>query len=240
MNPINVIIFSMNRAAQLDALLQSIQRFAPWLWPPTVLFRYTSEAFLKGYTVLHRYHQVPLVWQLPLKERVLGAIDRSISLTTMLVDDSVFFRPVPVVSDLPANTCYAWRLGSNVTYCYPMDRPQKEGELDFAYSLTIDGHCYRTEEIWNRIAAIDFASPNQLEEYLTLGTPLTIQHPERSCIVSIPHNRVGEYPNRFGGGSAMELNDRFLSGERIDTGAMDFSSVRGAHQEIPYVWKKAL
>jgi hypothetical protein len=118
-----------------------------------------------------------------------------------------------------------------------MDRPQREGELDFAYSLTIDGHAYRTHEIRQRIAAVDFQTPNQLEECLARGVPLAIQHAEHSSIVSIPHNLVGEYPNRSGNGSAHELNERFLAGERIDPAAMDFTRVIGAHQEIPYRWR---
>jgi hypothetical protein len=35
------------------------------------------------------------------------------------------------------------------------------------------------------------------------------------------------------------LNARFLAGERIDLDAMDFSAVRGAHQEIPLVFGRS-
>jgi hypothetical protein len=59
----------------------------------------------------------------------------------------------------------------------------------------------------------------------------------QSCLVSIPANIVTPtYRNRVGENSdwsAESLNRCFLAGERIDLYAMDFSSVRGAHQEIP-------
>ena len=42
-----------------------------------------------------------------------------------------------------------------------------------------------------------------------------------------------------GGGSAEELNARYLAGERLDLDAMDFSNVTAWHQEIPYIWRQA-
>jgi hypothetical protein len=61
-----------------------------------------------------------------------------------------------------------------------------------------------------------------------------------SCLVSIPANIVSStHRNRARDDAVTSpavLNARFLAGERIDTEAMDFSAVRGAHQDIPYAF----
>jgi hypothetical protein len=153
------------------------------------------------------------------------------------VDDSVFFRPTVEIEYLPRDSTYAFRLGKNCTHCYPRNCAQREGELDFLYSLTIDGHVYNTAEILDRIRSVDFKTPNQLEDQISRGPQLKMLYALHSSIVSIPHNRVAEYANRNEGGSAAELNARYLAGERIDIDAMDFSQVVGAHQGIPYQWR---
>ena len=72
----------------------------------------------------------------------------------------------------------------------------------------------------------------------TLGRPLMASYPH-SCLVGIPVNRVQhDVPNRAGekfpyGPDA--LNARYLRGERIDLDALDFSDIRGAHQELELV-----
>ena len=230
-------MFSRDRAAQLDALLTSVRDHAGWLWPPVVLYASSDEEFAAGYrrlAQLQRLHPVP---DTPLKQKLLESIDPKVPLTTFLVDDAIFYRPFPEVTSVDAGTAFAPRLGKNCTYCYPLDRTQREGELDFLYFFSVDGHVYRTEEILPRMQAAEFSTPNQLEDALSHSDPLKVLYNEHSCLVGIPHNRVGEYDNRHAGGSPRELNARFLKGERIDPASMDFSHVIGAHQEIEYVWK---
>ena len=52
-----------------------------------------------------------------------------------------------------------------------------------------------------------------------------------------PDDIVGSSANQAGNKYGMgleELNDLFLSGHSIDLDSMDFSNVRGCHQEIQY------
>ena len=241
MKAINTIIFSMNRAAQLDLLLQSIKRYAPWMWPPTILYRTTSDPFALGYSILMGEHGIDLTWQLPLKEMLLATIDPDVPLTTMLVDDSVFFAPFGRIISLPHGVAFAPHLGKNCTYCYPFSRPQKEGESDFLTAWTVDGNIYRTYNLLDCLRAVEFTTPNNLEDSMgRAARPMRVIYAERSCMVTIPANVVQhEYPNRHGGGSAEELNARYLAGERLDLDAMDFSNVTAWHQEIPYIWRQA-
>lgn len=234
----NTIIFSKDRPAQLDALLTSIRKYSAWMWPAKVLYAYSSDEMRRGYEILATEHGITPIWQLPLKEVLLREIDQNAPVTSMLVDDSIFFRPTVEISYLTPGSTFAFRLGVNCTHCYPMNRQQSEGELDFLYSLTIDGHVYNTGEILDRIKAVEFSTPNQLEDRISRGQQLEILYDKHSSIVSIPHNRVAEYANRNEGGSAASLNERYLAGERIDIEAMDFSNVVGAHQAIPYKWRQ--
>ena len=61
--------------------------------------------------------------------------------------------------------------------------------------------------------------------------------PIESVVVNSPINLVGSSQNSAGlkyGVPLEELNDMFLSGRAIDLDSMDFSNVRGCHQEIEY------
>jgi hypothetical protein len=59
-----------------------------------------------------------------------------------------------------------------------------------------------------------------------------------STLVGVPVNRVqGVHSNRNGekfAFSTSDLNSRYLSGERINLSALDFSCVRGCHQDLEY------
>ena len=240
MKQINTIIFSMNRAAQLDLLLQSIKRFAPWMWPPTILHRCTSDQFAAGYALLTYDHHIEVTWQLPLKEKLLAAIDPAVRLTTLLVDDSVFYRRCGFLpNQLGEREAFALHLGRNCTYCYPFGRAQKEGESDFLTAWTVDGNIYLTEDLLACLHAVEFTTPNNLEDAMgRAARPMKLLYAEHGCMVTIPANVVQhEYANRSGGGSPEELNTRYLAGERLDLDTMDFSNVTAWHQEIPFAWK---
>ena len=110
-------------------------------------------------------------------------------------------------------------------------------ELDFAYPFSLDGHVFRTANILPRMEAVEFHNPNELEAVMQVLPLKQPKYEEHSCLVGIPHNRVGpNYNNRNGGGTAKELNDRWLAGERIDLERMDFSNIIGVHQEVEYVF----
>lgn len=241
MKNINTIIFSMNRAAQLDLLLQSIKRYAAWQWPPEVITRATEPDFAAAYRQLSREHGIGLTWEYngSFKSLIVAAIDPHLPLTAFLVDDSVYYRECPPVS-LRVGEVFAPHLGKNCTHCYPLNRPQKEGELDFTESRIIDGHIFCTDDILHNARTRQYGDPNRFEEAMREGPPLKILYAEHSSAVTIPANIVqtNNPHNRNAGGSVEELNRRYVDGERLDLDAMDFSDVRGFHQEIPFVWRK--
>jgi hypothetical protein len=259
---VTCVAFSKDRAMQLDACLRSIERLAPYSGPIVVVYKATMTEFDDAYRLLDLNDRFRLVPQsADFRRDVIDAVDPASEYTVFHTDDDVFFRKpaaTPMVPDEFA--AFSLRLGKNTTYCYPLGRTQpvpstaESGPIiawdwtrakdDFSYPMSLDGHVFRTRRLLQILARTQFANPNELEEelhYRRYLVPPNMLAFRESCLVSIPlnvvssthRNRAGEDPER----SPWALNRRFLSGERIDFEAMDFSHVRGAHQEIPIVFK---
>lgn len=253
---VTCIVVSKDRAMQLDACLRSIEQFARYDGPIVVIYRATTPEFASGYALLDAGERVQLVDESDFRRDVLGAIDPERPYTVFHTDDDVFFRRPPVIPLVPRGfAAFSLRLGENTGYCYPLDQPQAipaaaakgpliawnwmHAEGDFSYPMSLDGHIFPTGMLHRMLAEIDFDNPNRLEENLTSrrfrAPPLLLSFRE-SCLVSIPVNIVtSSHTNRAGtdpGSSPEALNARFLAGERIDLAAMDFSAIRGAHQEV--------
>jgi hypothetical protein len=260
--PINCIVFSKDRAMQLDACLRSIERSAPYAGQIVVVYHATTPEFAKGYRMLDPGDSVRLVPQSnDFRGDVMNALDPDSECTVFHTDDDVFFRTPPTAPVLPPGfAAFSLRLGQNTTYCYTLHRPQPmpttntEGPLmawdwtrakdDFSYPLSLDGHILSTHLLLRLLRRARFANPNQLEDELHFRryfAPPKMLAFRESCLVSIPANVVNAtHPNRAGGNpnwSSEALNARFLAGERIDLDAMDFSAVHSAHHEVPFAFK---
>ena len=73
---VNCIVFSKDRAMQLDLCLRSIERFAPYSGPIVVVYRATTRAFSNGYRALATNGHVRLVEQSDnFRRDVMSAID---------------------------------------------------------------------------------------------------------------------------------------------------------------------
>ena len=240
---VNVVIFSKDRAMQLDALIRSIEVYAPFLLPVRVVYKASTNDFLRGYQLIG---EKGIVWfSEPSYDRGFdrafkNALRSDSSLLMMLVDDDIFFRPMPEIKSVERGRAYAPRLGKNCTSCYPIDKPQKEGEYDFACTMSVDGHVYPAEDIMPWLLSRIFTDPNDIENQLYDKVFPVLDYAEHSCLVGIPHNRVGVLNtiNRQGHGSPVEMNNLFLGGFQINFNAMDFSSVTACHQEIPFVFER--
>ena len=251
MMDMNCIIFSKNRAMQLAALLESIQRNAPQWQDYMVIWNCTDYDFRMAYWDLQKeYPPFRFCLQSNFREQVLALARSPREYISFLVDDDMFYRPVPEFTVDPGGI-FAPRLGRNCTYCYMGDRSQVvPPELwrdatdlpgnDFDCTFSLDGHVYHTEDVLPQLKQVDFGTPNQLEAALSSVIRYRMHWHEHSSLVGIPHNSVGELKtNRFGNGSAEELNRMFLDGWRIDLSEMDFSDVHGCHQEIGLRFKRS-
>lgn len=262
---LNIIIFSRNRAAQLDLLLHSIKEF----WPeclnycPKVIWFGDNDFFVQGYKKLKGSFQGPIYIEQNhpalFKEMTVAAIDEILPYTVFFVDDLVFKEPFILDCEefhffqcSTETICLSLRLSPSINYCYTMDidtQPPvfkeklkiwdwKDYRGDWAYPQSLDGHIFRTTDIIDTIKKAPFDHPGSLENALLTSIP---DRPkmicfEKSKIFNIPINRVGPYPNRHGKESPYLMNHLYLMGKHIDLNPIKGFKNTSCHQEINLIW----
>jgi hypothetical protein len=209
---IPLLVFSLNRACQLDALLRSLGRHAPGLTPVTVLWKAVDDAFRAGYDLCRSEHpDVAFVPESDFRADVLAWL-RGKRLCAFAVDDDVVYGPVsrevPAAFDDPVVLAFSLRLGSNCSWCYALNREQPvpalrkadgyvvwdwtTAELDFAYPGSLDLHVFRARDLRAVVSPSSFANPNQLEDVLVrqLGRRAKRRRRPRRLLASYEQSRV--------------------------------------------------
>ena len=113
----------------------------------------------------------------------------------------------------------------------------RQGEYDWGYPLSVDGHVFRANDLKSWIKNLKFKNPNQFEDALQLLKFSTGRNScvcfHRSKIVNIPLNRVQEdYKNRNIGESAESLIPLWNEGLRFSTNELFDISNDGVHSDI--------
>lgn len=217
---IAVLIFSLDRACQLDLLLRSLTRYASTLLSPVkVLWRASTPFYESGYEIAAQEHpNVIFQKQEDFQEDVTRWLERCQShLCAFLTDDSLFYGPVgtlPVtVMEDPFVLTFSLRLGTNTVQCYPYGGEAQrlplfisdEGFLDwewatgcdgdFAYPFSLDAHVLRVSDVLRAIQGHSFHNPNTLEDVLARAAASFAN--ERPLMASYPTSRlVGTPVNR--------------------------------------------
>ena len=218
------LIFSKNRAMQLDALLQSMQKYYT-LDDCWVL--YVDDYGL--YDSLKYEYQDVWCWhvQTNFKKDTEWIISESKQIT-FLCDDDIFYRNVIAPPSLKPFHTWSTRLGKNVS-----------PPMHHCYNVSLDGNIFNTKDILPLMQGIQYKNPNKLEAYLTPFHEKFTMSWNRQCLVGIPHNKVSTTSNCWDTGkySVKELNERFRNGERIDIEAMDYENITDVHSDINLVFK---
>ncbi len=130
---------------------------------------------------------------------------------------------------------------------------KKENEQsNFAYPFSLDGHIFRSNKArWIIENTEGYYNPNSLEgkahrihiiENLCKDYNDDMACFEKSFVINTPINRVQETcfngAGKFFGNTPEELNNSFISGNRLSLESMDFSTVIGTHQEMKLCWDK--
>ena len=196
------------------------------------------------------------------KEDLMSLIKSDYKYTTFFTDDDVLFGEIDYAtienSLLDENVfCFSLRLGKNTTFCYTMNVPNQivvseetentvawdwqKSWYDFGYPLSVDGHIFRTKEISKLSKSLNFSNPNTYEAALQIYETFPrnlMESYQQSKLVGIPANVVQNvFPNKNGekfGFSVENLNEKFINGVYIDLEILDFSDIKGCHQEIEY------
>jgi hypothetical protein len=217
---ITTIVFSKNRACQLDLLLRSLSI------PVCVLYTYNSE-FEAGYNkLIDMYPKVNFIKQKDFKKDLLKIIEKS-KYVLFLTDDDVMVDPFHEdcsefieFKDDPEILSLSLGLSSNVA-----SQKWRWGDYHgnyrlrmWGYPMSVDSCIFRKEDIFDTILNNKMSNPNYLETALNLNIP---DRPLMMCfdtpkIINNSVNQVQrDFPAHTSGPTAQELEKIFLSGKRL-------------------------
>lgn len=266
-HPAECIIFSMDRALQLHALLSSYFEKVSHPVPVHILYRTSSTTHQKAYDEVFSLFDDYPVFAVHQKNKdsfktQLIAILESIQAEKVffLVDDILFIENVDIFDFIKFDartTIASLRMGANLKRAYTTQKNQKlppfisdaisdedklcwkweNGELDWAYPLSVDGNLFFTREIIVLAKNTKFNSPNtfegNLQNYIKYFKHRYGVCYKKSRIVNIPINKVQEDCDNLHGTIHQDyLLDQWNHGMQIDYRALYGFINESAHQEI--------
>lgn len=247
-----ILIFSKNRACQLDLLLRSVKEYG--LTERVVILYKTDGEYKDGYELLKSLHSCEFVTESNFKNDSLGIVQTFGDKVAFCTDDCVFYRPVSEIPEVKHGSVFSLRLGLNTTMqdCHTGRRqpflnnyasddkylywsPHNYHPYDnYGYPLALDLHIFKKRDIIPLISSFEWRNSNQLESGLQQFRNLFTQMSsfKESVAVNIPYNNMSGYTASQGRLSQSELNSEFMNGKRIK---LDFKNVIGCHQYFDYV-----
>lgn len=200
---ISAIIFSKDRALQLDGCLRSLHRCGDGDLAMHVLFRSTSMRGLEAYAELGRGDATFWV-ETDFEKNFRDLLDVCGATVLLVTDDTLFVRRFSLDGierqlRRPSVIGFSLRLGMNTKHCYPTDKPQAppnhwvfggpsmcfewaKAEGDFGYPLEVSSSVYRTHDIVSMLEGERFRNPNELEAVLARrARGLSVLLPELMC-----------------------------------------------------------
>ena len=257
---LNILIFSKDRACQLDALLKSLQENMTLPWQAQILYKASNEEYLSGYGLLKKdysQNQINLIPENNFKQNMLDIISSMTGdLLCYMTDDDLLIRPVedgPIFDrfkDDPEVLTVSLRLGSNINRCYAGNNASTPPPVlsnfgyrwqgrggDWGYPMSLDGNIFNLQGMVDFLKPIAFSGPNELEGMMHVSRPnkpIMLCFPQ-SRLINIPANRVQDIvANKFHNScNQKELNDLYLSGSRIDIKNLYNLEANTCHVEVP-------
>lgn len=187
---IKLLIFSKDRASQLDFLLRSIELYCPNEFDVSVLYKASDSNFELGYTKIYdlypniRLYNENLIDK-SFRELTIGILGNMnpewIAIST---DDTIIYRPFVIKNEyLQDVDVFSMRYGLNTlvqdphknTYQPPLHNYINEGETiswdsskynptdNYGYIFGLDLHAYRAKKFLALISSFDWKNTNQLE-----------------------------------------------------------------------------
>jgi hypothetical protein len=247
---LHIIIFSKDRACQLESLLRSVRdHFHSAYLPITILYKATSPAFNNGYELAKKASVCDNVAWRPEQSfqndvAAICGVPAPESLVMFLVDDDVMFRQCSIDSVLDAFSDEHLFISLRASRTYPADEqpefittgPYLEWQWNYSkkkwitwnYPFSVDGNIFHAAHISKIIRKISFEAPNSFE-----GRMHTYRHhwwvkwikkalaPLDAAVFNNPLNRVqAESETWHNNLSPESLNKAFLSGMRINNAAL--------------------
>lgn len=211
MDKINIIVFSRNRAMQLDLNLRTFARAFKEFSDHeiSVVYDFTDMQFIEGYEKLREqtYSNVKFYTDHQfgsLKDTLMGLMRPENKYTMYLCDDNIFTDqwsvndPEIKIMDAESSVMStSLRLWKGIDFCYATNKPSpvpnfiknfcwdwRETSGDWGYPMSCDGNIYRTEFLRQKTQTLNFVYPNNFEA----GLAGTADHsiPLTSCYLDGP------------------------------------------------------
>jgi hypothetical protein len=187
-NKVVGVIFSKDRALQLDATIRSLMLHCRDHQQLALKVLYTTaNPYMENqyHELIRTYDMVEFIKEHHFKSQLLSNVE-PYPYVLFLVDDNLFVRDFSVMDLIHSLEThqdvlgFSLRLGVNTDYCYPLDRKQKlpaflavdhgflkynwtQAEYDFAYPLEVSSSLYRIDDILPLLIQTEFSNPNTLE-----------------------------------------------------------------------------
>lgn len=266
----DILIFSKDRACQLDLLLTSLEEKCSNIGNISVIYKHSDQKFSNAYMICMADHKsVNFMKEIDFQSQVkswLNDHQRSNTIALAVDDDIVrdninFEEISQILMSNPHLVCYSPKLGLQLTQCYSLNLPQptpngnvingyfvwdwRNAMHDWQYVFSVGGHVFRTVEIAAWISSFSFSNPNNLEDAMQqvknhfIVPPTAISHVV-SKMINTPMNRVQKtHPNRCGEISHIELNEKYLSGNKLDS--LEYYKVipHACHESVIATWKNS-
>jgi len=194
MNSVTAIVFSKNRAMQLDLCLKTFRKQCQDIEriDISILYKTTTQKHKNSYDILKdNYPKINFIKENNFKEDLLNIIDGNTHVL-FIVDDTIFIDRF-YIGDMVDALEYthneyvlgvSLRLGKNTTRCYPFNKTQKipnfmngwfgfqkfdwqKGQYDFGYPLELSSSMYRLSDLRFILKSAYYNNPNELEYLLS-------------------------------------------------------------------------
>jgi hypothetical protein len=255
---LNLIVWSKDRACQLDLLLRSIKKNAN-LFSVSVLYTYSPHHEPSYKNLIEEYTDVNFVQEKDFRADTISLIESSQDYVCFSTDDMVFYRPVPCEHLKPShNSVFSFRLGLNTikqdihnnTYQPALNNFSSINSNligwqtrfyhplnNYGYPLALDTHIFPISSFLPIVKSCKWNNSNTLEGSIQKYSHLYeyIYSFNQSVSVNIPTNNMSGVTKsgEFFKYSSDYLLDMYLKGKRI---SLDFSeeNIIGCHQEVEF------
>lgn len=216
------IILSKDRAAQLDLLLQSLERYAD-PEPTVIIWKGSTERYESGYLLAISERPALRWWhEMSFESDVRWHLGVAAQNVSFFCDDDIVFGRIRSTILAHDVLCFSPRLGGNTIVSYPTGYESGTAHLepvtrfgnteplqmlwswqgleasDFGYPGSVDGHTFRTVDVLRMLDGKTFPNPTALECALAAGCDeLVDERPLMACypqsvLVGNPVNRVSD------------------------------------------------
>ena len=223
---ITIIIFSKNRACQLELLLRGFSL------PAMVLYT-CDEKFSAGYEKLKGiYPNIRFVLETDFRKQVMENLGEY---TLFFCDDDVVIEPFDDIERTPEFErfkkdeqilCLSLRMSPSYAHAPVLENNTwkwrearaTRNHPDWVYPMSVTSHIFRKKDLLKSIGDFDFTMPNQLERVLRkhpIDRPLMMCF-DRPKIINNLANQVQTWNLCSNAGVTIEeLEQKFLGGERL-------------------------